>query len=124
MKKLLFLYLLLTMYYHGFSQSSQIGKASYYSEKFEGKPTASGELYHGNEMTAAHPTLPFFTRIKVTNLENKRSVIVTVNDRGPFVKGRIVDLSKAAAMKLDFIDKGVAKVELEVVQNKKRKRKK
>ncbi len=95
-----------------------MGLASFYSDKFEGRTTASGEIYKQEKMTAAHRTLPFNTRIKVTNLANKKSVIVTVNDRGPFVKDRIVDLSKQAAIKLDFIDKGVAKVRLEVLVKK------
>ena len=68
-------------------------------------------------MTAAHRTLPFDTQIKVTNLNNKRTVIVTVNDRGPFVEGRIIDLSKAAAKELDFMDQGITKVMLEVLSD-------
>ena len=103
----------------GFSQNSETGMASFYSDTFEGKTTASGELFSQSKLTAAHRTLPFRTKIKVTNLANKKSVIVTVNDRGPFVEGRIIDLSKKAAVKLDFINKGVAKVKLEVVGAKK-----
>ncbi len=102
----------------GCSQSSETGKASFYNDKFEGKTTASGEVFSQSKLTAAHKTLPFQTKIKVTNLANKRSVIVTINDRGPFVEGRILDLSKEAAIKLDFIDKGVAKVSLEVLGTK------
>lgn len=97
------------------SQTSEIGMASFYNDKFEGKVTASGELFSQSKLTAAHRTLPFKTKIKVTNLLNKRTVIVTINDRGPFVEGRILDLSKKAAVKLDFVDKGVVKVKLEVV---------
>ena len=96
------------------AQKQETGLASYYGDQFEGKSTASGEPYKAAEMTAAHPTLPFQTKIRVTNLENNKSVIVRVNDRGPYVKGRIVDVSKAAAVKLDFIDKGVARVKVEV----------
>ena len=110
--------LLVLVCYQGFSQTTEMGLASFYSDKFEGRTTASGEIYKQEKMTAAHRTLPFNTRIKVTNLANKKSVIVTVNDRGPFVKDRIVDLSKQAAIKLDFIDKGVAKVRLEVLVKK------
>jgi rare lipoprotein A len=100
----------------GYSQSVEIGMASYYSDKFEGKKTASGELYKSSKMTAAHPTLPFGTLVKVTNLSNNKSVNVTVNDRGPFVKDRIIDLSKSAAVKLDYIDQGVAKVKVEPIK--------
>jgi rare lipoprotein A len=97
------------------SAQVQSGKASFYADKFEGAPTASGEKYKHNKMTAAHKTLPFGTKIKVTNVTNKKSVEVTVNDRGPWVENRIVDLSKAAAEKLDFINQGVADVEVEVI---------
>ena len=100
----------------GFPQSEETGLASFYNDKFEGRLTSSGAVYNKNKMTAAHRTLSFNTRIRVTNLANGRTVIVTVNDRGPFVKGRIVDLSKAAAVKLDFIDQGITKVKLEVVE--------
>lgn len=111
----LFAILLILVCHQGFSQSTETGMASFYNDKFEGKITASGELFSQSKLTAAHKTLPFQTKIKVTNLANKRSVIVTVNDRGPFIEGRILDLSKKAAVKLDFVDKGVAKVKLEVV---------
>lgn len=118
--KNIFLFAILAMFVcqQGFSQSTETGMASFYNDKFEGKTTASGEVFSQAKLTAAHKTLPFQTKIKVTNLANKRSVIVTVNDRGPFVEGRILDLSKKAAIRLDFIDKGVAKVSLEVLGNK------
>lgn len=93
----------------------QTGKASYYSDKFEGSPTASGEKYRGSKMTAAHKTLPFGTKIKVTNLANSESVILEVNDRGPFVEGRILDVSKAAAEKLRFFNQGITDVKIEIV---------
>jgi len=80
--------------------------------------TANGEVYDKVKMTAAHRSLAFKTKIKVTNLENKKSVIVIINDRGPFVEGRIIDLSRAAAEKLGFVDKGVVKVRVEVVGGK------
>ncbi len=102
----------------GYAQTAEIGMASFYNDKFEGKTTASGELFSQSKLTAAHRTLPFKTKVRVTNLDNRKSVIVIINDRGPFVKGRILDLSKKAAVKLDFIDKGVAKVKLEVVKDK------
>jgi len=110
--------LLIFVGYNGFSQAAETGMASFYNDKFEGRTTASGEIFSQSKLTAAHKTLPFKTKIKVTNLANKRSVIVTINDRGPFVEGRILDLSKKAAMKLDFVDKGVAKVKLEVIRGK------
>ena len=106
---------LIVICHKGFCQTTEIGTASFYNDKFEGKITASGEVFSQSKMTAAHRTLPFKTKIKVTNLVNKRTVIVTINDRGPFVEGRILDLSKKAAIKLDFVDKGVVKVQFEVI---------
>lgn len=95
----------------GFSES---GVASWYGKKFHGRKTASGEKYNQNAMTAAHKTLPFGTRVRVTNLENKKSVSVVVNDRGPFVKGRIIDVSRAAAKKLGMVNSGIARVCIKV----------
>ena len=91
------------------------GVVSWYGEQFHDRPTASGELFDANAMTMAHPTLPFGTRVKVTNLRNGRSVVVRVNDRGPFVSGRMLDLSLGAARKLDMVDDGVVEVRVEVV---------
>ncbi len=93
------------------------GIASYYADKFIGRTTASGELYKHNRLTAAHKTLAFGTKVKVTNLSNKKTVIVVINDRGPFVKGRIIDLSKSAAKKLGFINNGITKVALKVIKD-------
>lgn len=93
----------------------QTGKASFYADKFEGSPTASGEKYKHSKMTAAHKSLPFGTKVKVTNLANSETVEVVINDRGPYVDGRIIDLSKSAAEKLGFINLGIADVKLEVV---------
>lgn len=93
---------------------TQTGTASFYSDAFEGSPTASGEKYSAGKLTAAHKTLPFGTVVKVTNLANHESVMVTINDRGPFVGGRIIDLSKKAAEKLKMITRGTAEVKLEV----------
>jgi rare lipoprotein A len=104
-----------------YAQGTETGLASYYSDNFEGKKTASGEVYSGSKMTAAHRSLPFGTSVKVTNLSNNKSVTVTVNDRGPFVKDRIIDVSKAAAVKLDFIDQGVTKVKIESTSKKSKK---
>jgi rare lipoprotein A len=89
------------------------GVASFYNE---GPQTASGEKFDPDKLTAAHPTLPFGTRLRVTNLVNARSVTVRINDRGPFVAGRVVDVSSSAAEQLGIIDRGVAKVKLEVVR--------
>jgi rare lipoprotein A len=93
----------------------QTGKASFYADKFEGSHTASGEKYKHNKLTAAHKSLPFGTKIKVTNLSNNQSVELVVNDRGPYVDGRIVDVSKSAAEKLGFINQGIAEVSIEVI---------
>jgi rare lipoprotein A len=96
-------------------ENLQKGEASFYADKFEGRYTASGEKYDPAKYTAAHLTLPFGTYVRVTNISNNRSVVVRINDRGPFVRGRIIDLSKVAAYDLGMIDKGVADVILEVV---------
>ena len=93
----------------------EYGKASFYADRFQGRKTASGELYHVDSLTAAHKTLPFGTLAKITNQSNEMSVIVRINDRGPFVEGRIVDLSKRAMMSLEGIEKGVIDVKLEVI---------
>lgn len=91
------------------------GVASYYADKFVGRPTASGAAYHHHKYTCAHRTLPFGTKLRVTNPANNESVIVVVNDRGPFTKSRVIDLSKAAAIELGIVQKGVAYVEIEVL---------
>lgn len=96
--------------------SVQEGQASYYAHKFHGRQTASGEIYDENQMTAAHKTLPFGTRVRVTNLANGKKAIVRINDRGPFVKGRIIDLSYQAAGELDCITQGVVGVRVEVLR--------
>ena len=92
------------------------GKASFYGNKFHGRKTSSGERYHRDSLTCAHKTLPFGTLLKVRNLKNGREVVVKVTDRGPFVKGRIVDLSMAAARQLDMLSSGVANVEATFVK--------
>ena len=91
-------------------RDDEIGLASYYADRFHGRPTASGEHYDRHALTAAHRRLPFGTRVEVTRLDNGQTVRVRINDRGPFVKGRIIDLSRAAARKLDMLQKGVVKV--------------
>ncbi|OMP30103.1 septal ring lytic transglycosylase RlpA family protein [Mangrovimonas sp. DI 80] len=97
------------------SAQVQTGKASFYGDKFEGRLTASGEPYSHKNATAAHRSLPFGTMLKVTNLANNKTAYVKVNDRGPFVSGRIIDLSKSIAEKLDFVAAGVADVVIEVL---------
>ncbi|MFB1030889.1 MAG: septal ring lytic transglycosylase RlpA family protein, partial [Thauera sp.] len=93
----------------------QRGHGSWYGRRFHGKPTSSGEPYDMYAMTAAHPTLPIPSYARVTNLGNGRSVVVRVNDRGPFLRGRVIDLSYAAAHKLGYINSGSAEVEVEQI---------
>lgn len=90
------------------------GQASWYGAQHHGKKTASGERFNQNALTAAHRTLPFGTQVKVTNTLNHQSVTVRINDRGPYSRGRIIDLSRAAAAKIDMIKQGVAPVLLQV----------
>lgn len=93
----------------------EVGTASWYGSFFEGKPTASGEPYNMYDLTAAHPTLPLGTLVRVTNLRNGRAVVVRVNDRGPVVPGRIIDLSYGAAKTLRFKNRGLQRVRLDIV---------
>ncbi len=113
--KNLFLIFLFAWATHTTQAQTQTGKASFYADAFEGHATASGEKYHANKFTAAHKTLPFGTVVRVTNLANNEAIEVAVNDRGPFVEGRIIDLSKSAAQKLGYFNQGVAEVKIEVV---------
>ncbi|MCC5920911.1 MAG: septal ring lytic transglycosylase RlpA family protein [Cyclobacteriaceae bacterium] len=92
------------------------GEASFYANKFHGRTTASGEKYDKNKLTAAHRKLPFGTKVKVTNDFNGKSVIVIINDRGPFVRGRIIDLSLRAAKEIDMVDAGIVKVTVEILE--------
>ena len=92
------------------------GISSYYGEDFHGKLTANGEVFDMYGLTAAHKTLPLNTIVKVTNLENKKSLILRINDRGPYVKGRMLDCSYGAALKLGFIGNGTTKVKVEVIE--------
>jgi rare lipoprotein A len=96
----------------------QSGKASYYASKFNGRKTASGERFSNNKLTAAHKTLAFGTKVKVTNIKNGRSVKVLINDRGPFVAGRIIDLSQKAAQKIAIDKEGVGKVKISYKKKK------
>jgi rare lipoprotein A len=95
------------------SHEVEEGLASYYGRRFQGRRTASGQRYDAEALTCAHRTLPFGTRLRITDLESGRSVEVTVNDRGPAVRGRVVDVSLAAARALDLTKRGVARVRLE-----------
>ena len=93
------------------------GGASYYANKFHGRRTSSGAIYHKDSLTCAHRTLPFGTRLRVRNIRNGKEVVVKVTDRGPFCKGRIVDLSLAAAKEIDMIRSGVVRVEVTRLEN-------
>ena len=93
----------------------RMGQASWYGPGFSGKKTASGDVFDEEKFTAAHKTIPLGSRAKVTNLANGKSVEVEINDRGPFVEGRIIDLSQAAAQALGIIDRGTAKVRIDVL---------
>jgi len=100
------------------SRNTHKGMASWYGPDFHGKSTSSKEIFNMHEMTAAHKTLPFNTYVMVTNLNNGKSVIVRINDRGPFVKGRIIDLSYAAAKVIDMIGQGIVPVRIEILEGK------
>ncbi len=91
------------------------GIASWYGKKFHGRKTANGEIYNMDELTAAHKELPFNTRVRVVNLNNNKCVVVRINDRGPFVKGRIIDLSRKAAAELGMLLSGIAKVRVDIL---------
>ena len=91
---------------------TQTGLASYYADSYVGKATANGEIYSQTKLTAAHQSLPFGTRVAVTNLSNGKQVVVTINDRGPFVKKRIIDLNKKAAGEIGMLGQGVTKVKI------------
>ncbi len=93
-----------------------VGIASWYGRRYHGRHTASGEIFDMNSATAAHPTLPFGTRVLVTNLENGRSVFLIINDRGPFVRRRIIDVSRRAAQVLEFVKNGTVRVRVQLVQ--------
>lgn len=94
----------------------QIGIASYYGSKFHKKRTANGEIFNMYKVSAAHKTYPLGTKVKVTNMKNGKSIKLTINDRGPYVKGRIIDLSYKAARKIDFVNQGTTKVRIDVIR--------
>lgn len=114
MKRFLFSLLLFTLLSPLYADELT-GYASWYGGKFQGRQTANGEIFDTYKLTAAHKTLPFNTVVEVTNLTTMKSVQVRINDRGPFIEGRIIDLSKAAADKIDMIGSGTAPVELKIV---------
>ena len=93
-----------------------MGIACFYGAEYQGRKTASGVVFDMNKLTAAHPTLPFGQKVRVTNLVNNREVTVTINDRGPFIRNRIIDLSLAAARKLDMVEAGLVQVRVELVK--------
>jgi len=96
--------------------AAQEGEASYYADSLNGRKTASGELYDKRALSAAHRSLPFGTKVKVTYLKTGQSVVVVINDRGPYAKGRIIDLSGAAAIQIGLIEAGHGRVRLEVIE--------
>ena len=100
----------------GCASTTQRGIASWYGEGYHGKPTANGEIYDMYSMTAAHRTLPFGTIVNVTDLDSGKEVVVRINNRGPFIRGRIIDLSYAAAKKLGILDKGITPCEVTVLK--------
>jgi len=106
------LFVILPLYLQAQDIFRQEGIASWYGREFEGRPTASGEIFDSSRLTAAHPSLPFGTMVVVTNQHNNKSVIVRINDRGPFVSSRIIDVSRAAAEQLDMIVTGTAPVSI------------
>ena len=115
--RILFLACFVVLFVPSFAQQVETGEASYYNDKFDGRLTALGDKYDKTKLTAAHRSHHKGTLLKVTNLSNSKSVIVRVNDRGPFKPGRIVDLSRAAAEQIDLVRTGVAQVRVEVVKS-------
>ncbi len=118
-KRVLFFVLLSVLFFFlaSFAAAVETGGASWYGGKFQGRRTANGEIFDTNKFTAAHKTLPFNTIVEVTNLNNNKTVLVRINDRGPFVEGRIIDLSRAAAEKIGLVGKGVTRVEVKIVKD-------
>ncbi|MBX9891114.1 MAG: septal ring lytic transglycosylase RlpA family protein [Chitinophagaceae bacterium] len=99
---------------------TKTGKASYYGNEYDGRKTANGEVFRQSKLTAAHKKLPFGTQVRVTNLSNGKTVDVRINDRGPFVAGRIIDLSRSAAEEIGMVRQGVAKVKIRYKRKKDR----
>jgi rare lipoprotein A len=101
---------------HDSARYQESGVASWYGKRYHGRRTASGQRFDMNALTAAHRTLPFGTRVEVTNLANGRSVVLVINDRGPFIKGRVIDVSRRGAANLGFLRKGLARVRMRVLE--------
>ncbi|MCZ4693262.1 septal ring lytic transglycosylase RlpA family protein [Ancylomarina euxinus] len=122
MKLSIFIFFFILLGSNLFAQKSQTpfvkGKASFYSDWFDGRLTANGEYFSQEEFTAAHMTLPFGTWLEVTNLDNKKSVYLRINDRGPYVKGRVIDLSKAAAKAIGDLNQGIFNVQIRPVNGR------
>jgi rare lipoprotein A len=97
------------------NEEYETGIASWYGQEFQGSTTASGEVYDLNGLNAAHPTLPFGTTVRVTNLKNRKNILLRINDRGPHIGGRLIDVSWAAAKHLGFVHSGLTRVRVEVV---------
>ncbi|TAG90320.1 MAG: septal ring lytic transglycosylase RlpA family protein [Bacteroidetes bacterium] len=117
--KLFFIFIFYVLSHHIFGQKyenyTEEGLASYYTEKFEGRITASNEKFNGQEMVGSHKKLPFGTKVLVTNLANNKEVTIRINDRGPYAYGRIMDISQAAAEKIGLIETGTAKISIKVI---------
>lgn len=113
MRKLLIWIILL---FSSFATFAEVGVASFYAEKFNGRKTANGEIYNSSRLTTAHRTLPFGTLVCIQNLSNGETTKVRVNDRGPFIKGRTFDLSRSAALQLNMIKSGHTRVEYSICQ--------
>ena len=114
-KAFFWLLLSLSPLFAGTCLAAEEGIAAYYSDVFHGKKTASGKIYNKHKMTGAHKTIPFGTKVRVTDLTNNQSVVVTITDRGPYSETRIIDLSRAAAMEIDLIQRGIGPVRLEII---------
>jgi len=114
---LVFIFLVKTTVSYGQTLKDSVGNASFYADKFNGRKTANGEKFDNQKLTAAHRTLPFNTLVLVTNPKNAKEVVVKINDRGPYIKNRIIDLSKNAAYQLDILKAGVSKVHLKIIDS-------
>ena len=118
MRKTLFSSFLLFLVATASCQAVEFGKASFYGGRWIGRKTANGEYYKAGDFTAAHKRLPFNTFVKVTNLANNKDVVVRINNRGPFVKGRVIDLSVKAAQAIDMVRAGVSRVKIEIISGR------
>lgn len=117
-RQVVYAVLLICLLFQACKTTKEQGVASYYADKFDGRKTASGATFRQRKLTAAHRTLPFGTKVKVKNLRNGKTVKVIINDRGPFVQGRSIDLSKKAARKIDMLQQGITPVEIKYRQKR------